>query len=319
MNKIALFSTLFILAVSPQAVSAAPAVSGTSSIAVVVNEDAITMDDVNDRMRLILASSGLPGTEEIRSKLMPQIIGALVEEQIKLQEARRMDVSVGKPEVDDGFAQIAKQNNFTSDQFREILKRGGLNISTMEAQIESQIAWSKVVQKKIRPQVVVSDSDIDTYLERLNAAVGKTEYLASEIFLPVENQKDQAQVQSLANRLAQEIKAGKAPFFKVAQQFSQSAGASNGGDLGWVRQGQLAPELDAALAQIGSGKVGGPIRTPSGYHILLVREQRTISSENMPDRQQVMTVIGTERLERQARRYLMDLKSSAFIENRLGS
>lgn len=319
MNRITLSIALFVFTILPFLSSSVQAAPGMVSIAVVVNEDAITMDDINDRMKLILASSGLPPTEEIRSKLMPQIVGSLVEEQIKIQEARRMELSVGKPEIDEGFAQIASQNNFSPEQFREILGRSGISIPTMESQIESQLAWAKIVQKKIRPQIIVSDSDIDSYLERFQDAVGKTEYLVSEIFLPVEKLTDQAQVQSLANRLAQEIKSGKAPFFKVAQQFSQSAGASNGGDLGWVRQGQIAPELDAVLPQIGSGKIGGPVRTPSGYHILLVREQRTIAAADAPDRQKVMEIIGTERLERQARRYLMDLKSAAFVDNRLGS
>lgn len=317
MNRTALFSALLALAIFSPAARAAP--DGASQIAIVVNQDAITMDDVNDRLRLILTSSGLPDTPEIRSKLMPQIVGALVEEQIKFQEAAREDLAVTRAEIDEGFAQIARQNNFEPDQFRQILSQSKLSIPTMEAQIKSQIAWAKIVQKKLRPQVIVSDSDIDTHLERLNASLGKTEYLVSEIFLPVEGQKNLAQVQGLANGLAQEIKAGKAPFFKVAQQFSQSAGASGGGNLGWIQQGQLAPELDAVLPQVGSGQISDPVKTPAGYHILLVREQRTLSAENMPSREQIMTQIGTERLERQARRYLMDLKSSAFIDNRLGS
>ncbi|MCC6598847.1 MAG: peptidylprolyl isomerase [Alphaproteobacteria bacterium] len=316
MYKIALFLALMVFSALPAPASAA---EKAMSIAVVVNEDAITLSDVNDRLKLIVASSGLPATQEIRDRLLPQVIGALVEEQIKLQEAHRLELGVSKAEIDEGFAQIAAQNKFTPEQFRAMIKQGGLNIATMESQIKSQIAWAKVVQAKVRPKIIVSDSDIDTYIDRLNAASGKNEYLVSEIFLPVENQKEQMQVQELANRLVQETRSGKAPFFKVAQQFSQSAGANGGGDLGWVREGQLAPELDEALPQIGSGKISTPIRTLSGYHILLVREQRIISKDTIPDREGALSVIGTERLERQARRYLMDLKSSAFIENRLES
>jgi len=288
------------------------------NIALVVNEDAITVSDVNDRLKLIATSAGLPDNDEIRAKLMPQIVGSLVEEQIMQQEAKKLDLTVEQSEIDAGFAQIAGQNKFTPDQFKTLIKKGGMNIATMQAQIRAQIAWGKVVQQKIRPQISISDSDIDSRLERIAKAKGKTEYLVAEIFLPVDQGKDQDKAGELAARLVKEIRAGKAPFSKVAQQFSQAAGSAQGGDLGWIQDGQLAPELDAALPQIGKGNIGDPVRTLMGYHILLVRDVRLISDETMPTRSQIMNSIGQERLERQARRYLMDLKSSAFIDNRLG-
>ncbi|HOO81936.1 MAG TPA: peptidylprolyl isomerase [Alphaproteobacteria bacterium] len=289
----------------------------SESIAVVVNEDAITMSDVNDRMALIIASSGLPNKKDVQEKLLPQIIGSLVEEQVRLQEARRLDLNVSPEDIAQGFAAVAQQNNMSAEEFRSMITRGGLNIRTLEAQIRAQIAWSKVVQAKLRPQVVVSDSDVDSYLERLNNNTGKPEYLVSEIFLPSVSAQEESETQQLAYKLVQEIRSGQAPFFKVAQQFSQSAGAPQGGDLGWIAQGQLQQELDEVLARIPQGQVSDPIRSASGYHILNVRDQRLIAVENLPGREQVMGVIGMQRLERLQRRYLMDLKSAAFIENRL--
>ncbi len=289
----------------------------SESIAVVVNEDAITLSDVNDRMALIIASSGLPNSKDIREKLQLQIIGALVDEQIRLQEARRLDLKITQAEIDQGFATIAQQNNFSPDEFRGMIRKGGLNIKTMEDQIRAQLAWSKVVQAKLRPQVVVSDGDIDNHLERLTANTGKPEYLLSEIFMPVEKPDEEAQTRQLAQKLVQEIRSGKAQFFKVAQQFSKSAGAPQGGDLGWIAQGQLQQELDQILPRIEAGQVSDPVRTASGYHILNVREQRMIAPENLPTREDVMASLGLQRLERLQRRYLLDLKSAAFIENRL--
>lgn len=290
----------------------------SESIAAVVNEDAITLSDVNDRMALIIASSGLPNSPDVRAKLASQIMGSLVDEQIRLQEARRLDLSVSQEEINQGFATVAQQNNLSADEFRTMITRGGLNIRTMEAQIRSQIAWSKVVQTKLRPQVVVTESDIDAHLERLSNNMGKPEYLVSEIFLPLDASQDELQVRQLAQKLVQEIRSGKAPFFKIAQQFSKSAGAPQGGDMGWIAQGQLQQELDIVLPQIASGQVSDPVRSASGYHILSVREQRLVAPENLPTRDQVMGLLGTQRLERIQRRYLLDLKSAAFIENRLG-
>lgn len=300
---------------------ALPLAAGAKSekIAAVVNQDAISRTDVNDRMRLIIASSGLANNPEIREKLSGQVIGSLIDEQIKLQEARRLDIAVTPEEIEEGFATIARQNNQEPEIFKELLKRGGLSLSTMERQIESQVAWGKVVQAEVRPKITVTDRDIDAALERYVANVGKTEYLLAEIFLPVENPKESADIQQLANRLVGQMRAGQAPFFRVAQEFSKAAGASNGGDLGWVQQEQLAPEVGAALAGLKKDEVSAPVRSGTGYHILYLRDSRQISAEAVPSRDEMMKVIGMQRLERGQRRYFMDLKAAAFIENRVDS
>lgn len=289
----------------------------SETIVMVVNEDAITRSDLNDRLALIMASSGLPPSQDTVNKLTPQIVGALVDEQIRLQEARRLDLSVSQVEIDEGFAEIAKQNNFTPEQFREMINKGGLNIKTMEDQIRAQLAWTKVIQTRLRPQVIISDSDVDSYLKRIRDNIGQPEYLVAEIFLPVDSGDAERDVQQLAIKLASEIRSGQAPFPKVAQQFSKSAGATNGGDLGWIAQGQLQQELDRVLPQLEPGAVSNPIRSTSGYHIITVREKRLVSEESLPSEGDVRQIIGLQRLERLQRRLLLDLKSSAFIDNRL--
>src|SRR5690349_16568814 len=82
----------------------------SESIAAVVNQDAISQTDVNDRMKLIIASSGLGDTPDTREKLRPQILNSLVEEQLKIQEAKRLEITVTPEEVEEGFASIAAQN-----------------------------------------------------------------------------------------------------------------------------------------------------------------------------------------------------------------
>jgi peptidyl-prolyl cis-trans isomerase SurA len=71
----------------------------------------------------------------------------------------------------------------------------------------------------------------------------------------------------------QQIKQG-APFQTVAGQFSQSPSAADGGDIGWVIEGQLADELDRALLGLRPGQIAGPIRAEGGYYVLLLRDRR---------------------------------------------
>lgn len=297
--------------------SAAPAgAANNEGIAVVVNQDVITKSSVNSRMELIAASTGMPQTPELMAKLRPQILDMLIEEQIKVQEARRLKIEVSKEEINGGFEQIAKQNNIPAEEFRRMLTSRGIRTGTMDAQIRAQIAWGKVVQKRIRPQIEVSEADIDSELDLIKAKIGRTEYLVSDIFLPVDAQKKDTEVSAFATKLVSQLRQQPDLFPRVAQQFSQAPGAANGGSLGWISEGQLPEDIDRALPALEPGQVSSPIKTPTGYHVLLVRQKRQITQETLPSREEITQRIGTERLDRLQRRYLMDLRSSAYIETR---
>lgn len=287
------------------------------SIVAVVDDTAISSSDLKDRTKLIMLSAGLPNTQEMQEKLKAQILNSLIEEAIQNNEAKKLNILVDKQAVENGIDQIAKQNNVDPKQFRNMLSSKGVNLDTLRKQISSQIAWSNVIQSKIRPRIIITDTDIEATMNQIRGNIGKSEYLAAEIFLPYQDKKQKAKVQQLANRLVSQIRQGKAPFSKVAQQFSGSAGASRGGDLGWVQEGQLPQAIDNTIAKIGKGNISNPIKTDNGVHIIFVRDVRKISETTIPDSEEIHTQIGMERMQKQARGYLIDLKSSAYIERRL--
>lgn len=286
-------------------------------IAAVVNSDAITMSDVYDRMKLMIVSSGMPNTPDIQERLKNQVLNMLIEESLQMQEARSANITITPEEVAGGLTTIAKNNNLELDRFRAMLQNDGIRIRTLENQVRAQLAWGRVVQRKLRKQVDVSESDIDERQRFLEASIGKQQYQVAQIFLPLDSGQQEAEVQALAQRLTREITERRAPFPQVAQQFSQEAAAARGGDLGWVQEGELPEQLNQALATMKEGDLSDPIRTVSGYHILLLRGKRTVSAENIPDREQILNQIGTERLDRVQRRHLMDLKAEAFVDRRV--
>lgn len=286
-------------------------------IAAIVNEDAITDRDVKDRLKLILASSGLPNTKEFRDQALPQVLNSLIEERLMMQEASRNEIAVENEALQAGFAEIAKQNNFSADQFKEIMRRGGIPQKTLLNQIEAQLSWTKYIQTVLRNTVDVKDSDVDALNERLRSNIGKQEYLVSEIFLPVDKAAEERNIRQLAQKLVREVNSKKAAFSGVARQFSKAVGAAQGGTLGWVQKGQLPSELDEVLTTLGNGEVSNPIRTTSGFHILLLRESRMIEERIIPGRSALVNQIGMQRLDRLQRRTLQDLKAEAFIDRRV--
>lgn len=289
----------------------------TERIAVVVNQDAISSSDVSARTQLIMISSGMPQNTEMREKLKQQVTKILIEEQIKVQEASRLKIDIREDEIEEGFRAIAAQNNMSKDQFFNILKEGDIPIRTLKDQIRSQIAWGHIIQQRLRQKVDVPDIDIESMRDRLASNTGKTEYLLSEIFLPVESLQDEKNVRQLANKLRHQLMTGSVPFTRLAIQFSQSSTAAQGGDLGWVQEGILQEKIDDQIARMEEGDLSQPVRSLSGYHIMLLRKKRMISEDSIPSLADIGTRLGMEQLERLQRRYLLELKASAFIEHRV--
>ncbi len=294
-----------------------PVKAAEEGIAVIVNDGVITHSDIRDRLKLIMQSAGIPNTKEMRQKMTPQITNILIEEQLKIQEANELEIEISQEKVLSGFADIAKQNNIPADKFEVMLNSSGININTLYDQIRAEMAWGKVIGMKVRPRIDVTESDIDAELSNLANNIGGNQYLISEIFLNVESPSQDAQTKQSAQKLYGEAKSNPNAFSKIASQFSQSAGSAQGGNLGWVETDQLDKDIETALAQMNKGDISAPIRGISGYHIILLRDKRAISNDNMPTRDEILSKIGNQRLTRQAKGYMLDLKASAFIENRV--
>ena len=279
----------------PSVMTAPPSLTD-GKIAAVVNDSVVTSYDVEARVRLAILSSGLPDNADIRSHLVPQVLRGLIEEQLQLQEAKRLEISVNNDEVDSAMTRIATDNHIPGGDMRAFLKAHGVSPEALASQIRSSIAWGKVVQRELRPRVEVGDDEIDAVMARIKANAGKAEYAVSEIFLAVDNPQDEEQVHQLANNLVQQIKGG-ASFAAVAHQFSQSSNSATGGDIGWIQEGQLPPDLSRVLTPLQPGQISDPVRTASGYHILGLREKRTIAMGGTADAnlelQQAFRPIGT--------------------------
>lgn len=285
-------------------------------IAVVVNDNVITHSDIQDRIKLIMQSSGMPNTAEMRERMTAQITGMLIEEQLKIQEASKLDIDIPKEQVDAGFERIAGQNNIPPEKFMEMMKGSGINLHTLYDQIRAEIAWGNVVATKVRPRVDVTEADIDADLAQLQESIGQAQYLISEIFLGVESPAQDAVVSNAAQKLYQQLQQSPQTFPQVAQQFSQAAGAAQGGKIGWVTGRQSEESIEQALSTMPKGAISAPVRGAGGYHIVLLHDKRSMTAETLPDRDAILAKIGNQRLARRAKSYLLDLKANAFIEHR---
>jgi len=248
-------------------------------IAAVVNNEVITVRDLVARLNFIITTSRLPNRPEVRKRLGPQILRSLIEERLKLQEAKRLGLKVTKGELRSAVSRIEKANNIPKGKLIQVMARQGADARTIIEQIRATLAWRKVVIRKIRPRVRISTEEIRETINRSRSNQGRTRYRVLEIFLAVDTPEQDAEVLKAAQRLFEQIKKGTS-FVNIARQFSQSPTASVGGDLGWIELGSLPKALDVQLSQMKTGQVAGPIRSVEGYYILSLRERKVLAAAN---------------------------------------
>ena len=251
-------------------------------IAAVVNDEVISVGDLTSRLRMVMLSSNLTDSPETRQRVAAQVLRTIVDEKLQMQEAKRQNVTATDEEINKALAQIEKQNNMQAGQLDQVLKSHGIERSALVDQLTASIVWTKLVRRLVSQTNVVSDEEIDYALKRAKETANEPQSRVAEIFLAVDNPQQEDEVRRLAERLTEQMKQG-ARFSAVAQQFSQSATAAVGGDIGWVRPEQLSPEIGKAVAQMRPGELSPPIRTGAGYYLVLVLDRRSGRSAGPED------------------------------------
>ena len=240
----------------------------------IVNGDVITDTDIDQRLGLVLAANGGRVADEEKQRLRLQIIRNLIDEKLQLQEAAENDIRINEAEVTRSFERIAQNFKRTPAQFEIYLKGNSSSSNSLKAQIRAEMAWSRVLRRKVEPMVNVGDDEVQQVIDKLNAAKGKDEFHVGELFLSATPETLDAVMQD-ASRIVGQVRGG-ASFVAYARQFSEASSAGLGGDLGWVRGEQLNSAVSAAVAALEPGQVTDAIPVTGGVAIMALIEKRQV-------------------------------------------
>jgi peptidyl-prolyl cis-trans isomerase SurA len=243
------------------------------SVAVIVNDDVISSYDVRQRAQLLLLSAGMQSTPDLQQRAAVQATRDLIDERLQMQEARHFDLTVTPAEIDNRVNSIAQSNHLSAEEFGRNLAASGASLSTLRAQLEADIAWSRLMRGMYGTRIRVSQTEIRETQERIAASSSRPQYLISEIFLPATSEQEFTDAQAGAAHLLEEMQHG-APFPLVARQFSGAPSAAAGGDMGWIAQTELQPELQPLVDRLQPGQVSVPVRAANGVYLIAMRDRR---------------------------------------------
>ncbi len=262
---------------------AAQVATTSSAIAAVVNDEAITSYDLSARIKFVLATTKISGSPESVARLKPQILRALVDERLQLQEARKNDIQLSEKEVEQAIAAIENQRGMPAGEITRMLSANNIPPETFINQIKAQIVWGKLLQRKVRAQIKITDADVEQMVKKLSTPVVKQELNIALLQLPVDKPARDKEVRQAAEKLVLEVRGG-ADFDEVARQFAGGAAREGAKTPAfWVQPDDLDPLIAKALEGATPGYVAGPLKNAVGYTIIRVYDTRELPGQKPLD------------------------------------
>lgn len=291
-------------------------------VVAVVNNDAITLGEVQESIANFRAESRDQGTNVSDEDLARRILTRLIDARLQLQEADRDKITVEDNEVNEEMAERIKRYGLSSQaEFEKLIKEQGIRLEAVKKRVREALRLSKVIRRKVALRISVTDAEIDQYLAENRAKLETgLSYHARHILIvpdaPAEGpQWDAARAQALAVR---DELSGGADFAETAQKYSGDASAKDGGDLGTLKRGELSQDVEAVILALGRGQLSEPFRSPLGYHIFRLESKETLEGEGLARaRQQIREILFREKYETRLEAWLKEIKQRAIIEVRM--
>jgi peptidyl-prolyl cis-trans isomerase SurA len=252
--------------------------TNSSRIAAIVNKNIISQADLQNRAKLAAISSGLESTEENLEKIKPQILRMMIDEKLQLEVEQKYKFQVSPQQIKNAIKGLEEGNGMPEGAVTQLLEDNHIPMKTLEDQIKANLMWVTFIREKYSQTVQIADWEIDQEVKAQEDRENKTQYHLAEILIPFDGAEQEERAKNDLIRLSEELQKGVS-FPALAQQFSGSATAAQGGDMGWLTEDDIGIEIKDALASLTPGQLSQPIRTPQGYTLIAYIDKQLPGAE----------------------------------------
>jgi len=252
--------------------------TSSSRIAAIVNKSIITKADLTNRLRLAALSSGLEPTTQNLDKIKPQMLRVMIDEKLQLAEGEKEKIKVTDDQIKEAIERLEAANGMPKGYIAQLMSNNNIPLKALEDQIKANLVWVELIREKYHPTLQIAEGEVAQEMKTQREKETKTQYHLAEIVLPFEDSEQEERVKNDLSRLMEELQRG-AHFSALAQQFSQAATAAQGGDMGWLTEDQLAPEIKEFVSHMAPGQLSQPIRVSQSYVIIGYIEKKSPASE----------------------------------------
>jgi peptidyl-prolyl cis-trans isomerase SurA len=306
---------------SSGAKAAAPDDRVTDRVLAIVNNDAITLSEIQEAIAVYKYENRDRSTEN-SDQLVQQFLTRLIDSRLQVQEAEREKIVIEEAEIDEELADRIKRMNMKSrEEFEAALKAQGIPMAAIRKRISDELRRGRIVSRKVRLRVSVTEDEVTQYLEANRAKLETgLAYHARHILIQPETGADDAAWENArikADLLRSQLLEG-ADFAELAKQYSRDASARDGGDLGTLKRGELAQDIETQILSLSPGQISLPYRSALGYHIFRLESKETLEGEGLARvRAQIREILFREKFDTRLDAWLREIKQRAVIDVRL--
>lgn len=253
------------------------------SIAVIVNDEVITRNELAARVRSIeQRMKGQNVQMPDAADLQRQVLEAMIVERAQFQLAKEMGVRpVDDTQLDRAITRIAEQQKMSVQEMRNAMEKEGTAFSAFREEIRNEITMQRLREHEVDNKIQISEAEVDTYLAAEQAAAAdKVEVNIAQILVRIPENSSSEQIaarKARADEVARQIRTG-ADFAKIAGTYSESSDALQGGAIGWRDPDRLPPIFAEALSKLKPGQSTPVIKSSAGFHILKLVDKRSLAA-----------------------------------------
>ncbi|PHM61962.1 peptidylprolyl isomerase SurA [Xenorhabdus ishibashii] len=249
-----------------------------NKVAAVVNNDVVLESDVNSLLQSVKLNAKHAGQQLPDEKtLRHQILERLIMDDIVLQMANQMQITIPDQALDSAITNIAAQNHLNLAQLKQNLSAEGMSFDAYRNQIRKEMMIAEVRNNEVRRRISILPQEVDSLANQIsNQNSQDSEVNISQILIPLPENPSQEQVEkaeTTIKKILSELQSG-VDFGKLALSYSGDAQALKGGNMGWSKLQELPSLFAAQLQSAHKGQIIGPIRSGVGFHILKVNDIR---------------------------------------------
>ena len=300
-------------------------------VVAVVNDDVITMSDVNEEGKAFFQkiTEQAPANELSGAlrRAREDVLNGLIDKKLISQEAAKQKVSISDEELDAAYKQMSVTNQMSPEQFRDQLKKAGMTEAVYRENLRNQMLQSKLLNYEVRSKIIITDDMILDYYDThyTNQVAEGGYYLLQMGFVAKKDSQSSGKVDAAsmleakkrAERVLSLVESGQ-DFSSLAKKFSELPSAADGGNIGTFQEDEMAENMRAAVTSLKPGQVSKLVETPDGYQFfkLLSSQEGGVVVQAPYDsvKEEIKKTLYDEKLKAEFEAWVKKIKDAAYIK-----
>ncbi len=270
-------------------------------IAAIVNDELITISEVNNEMKPFLAkieSSNLTQKDKDKQieEMREKVITTLINNKLIELKAKELNFGVDDNELKNVIQNILKEQHITIEQLKEALKENNISFEAYKERIRGEVLRARVVNSFVKSQIKIPKSDIDKYVSENFKEKQELRYHIKQIFIKGDNRDQLNDVNTTIKN----------------ESFESAYTKYSGSDLGWFKKGEMLPDIENIVIQMKVNDIR-EVKTAHGYHIIKLEAKDENSRLKEKLEKEAENTLKSKIMKEKLENWINELKEKAVI------